>query len=68
MRVAKLLMLRMKRRGLMRERRRLHQQAQGIQWLLAENQKDAIACERQIADLEAVGRVAAFHTRFKVRL
>ena len=67
MRVARLLMLRMKRRGLMRERARLHQQAQGIQWLLAENQKDAIACERQISDLEAVGRIAAFAERYKVQ-
>ena len=67
MRVAKLLMLRMKRRGLMRERRRLHQQARGIEWLLQENQRDAIACEKQISDLQAIGRIEGFHQRFKVR-
>jgi hypothetical protein len=66
MRVAKLLMLRRKRRGLMRERQRLHMEANGIQWRLKENERDAVACEKQISDLEAAGRIATFQERFRV--
>ena len=63
---AKILMLRIKRRGLMRERARLHMEANGIQWRLKENERDAVACEKQISDLEAVGRIVAFQERFRV--
>lgn len=63
---AKLILLRIKRRGLMRERARLHAEANGIQWRLKENERDAVACEKQISDLEAAGRIATFQERFRV--
>ena len=66
MKLIRLFNLKIKRRGLMRERRRLHMEARGIEWALAENQRDAIATERQIADLEEVGRRQAWAARFRV--
>lgn len=68
MRVAKLWSLKWKRRALMRERRRLHQEARGIEWALAENQKDAIACERQISELTEVERREEWVRRFRVKI
>lgn len=62
---AKRLRLRWKRRGLMRERARLHQEAAGIQWLLKQNEREAIACEKELADLDALRRINRFQRRYK---
>lgn len=63
----KLLRLKVKRRGLMRERRRLHQERNGIEWMLKQNEADAIAVERKIAELTEVGRREAWLKRYEVK-
>ena len=58
--------LRLKRRGLMRERRRLHMERAGCDWALQVNERDAVQCETEIAVLIEKRKRREFDRRYGV--
>jgi hypothetical protein len=61
-----LAMLAAKRRGLYRERARLHQYRAGIEWELERNRADAAALAAEMAQAEDDLRRARWSRRFRV--
>ena len=59
--------LRMKARGLLRERMRLHQYRAGIEYALRVNADDRVQVERDIAAALDAQRQARFATAYRVR-
>ena len=62
----RLFLLRLRRLGLMRERKRLHMEAAGIEYALEINAKDAVHTERDIDQLLEERRARRWAAKFRV--